>query len=244
MSSNALAVTGGGELTPEEILGKQTKVVNALRFLINKKTVVFVDKKTGKESRHIEAMAWQSIAAAFGVMPKITSVQEDEQGMLAHCVLTKFSTGEIIGENSAYVGRDEKQWYGGRITGKNGAYELQKKPMNQIRSCAQTRAIRQAIKVALGHVAIFLEEMGVDPNQSAEERIEEDKIAEETQALPPPPTKIQWDEIAAKKKASGVTEKELIERFGPGQRLTQETAAQVIAHLDGVIASKEGAVNG
>ena len=242
--SNALAVTGGGELTPEEILGKQTKVVNALRFLINKKTVVFVDKKTGKESRHIEAMAWQSIAAAFGVMPKITSVQEDEQGMLAHCVLTKFSTGEVIGENSAYVGRDEKQWYGGRISGKNGSYELQKKPMNQIRSCAQTRAIRQAIKVALGHVAIFLEEMGVDPNQSAEERVEEEKVIEETQALLPPMSPAQWETIKAKKKLSGITNEEMINRFGPSDKLTEESAKVVIAHLDGLIASKEGAVNG
>jgi len=242
--SNALAVTSGGELTPEEILGKQTKVVNALRFLINKKTVVFQDKKTGKESRHIEAMAWQSIAAAFGVMPKITSVQEDEQGMLAHCVLTKFSTGEVIGENSAYVGRDEKQWYGGRISGKNGSYELQKKPMNQIRSCAQTRAIRQAIKVALGHVAIFLEEMGIDPNQSAEERVEEEKVIEETQALPPPVTKIQLATIAEKMTAAGVSAEELARRFGPAGKLTEEGAVVVIAHLDGVIASKEGAVNG
>jgi hypothetical protein len=63
--SNALAVIDGSESTPEEILGKQAKIINALKFLIQKKTVIFRDKE-GKESKHIEAMAWQSIASMFG----------------------------------------------------------------------------------------------------------------------------------------------------------------------------------
>ena len=120
MANEMVPVSQSNEMTPEEILGKQTKVVNALRALINKKTVVFVDKKTGKESRHIMAIAWQSIAAMFGVIPRITYCEEDEHGMKAVCQLTRFSTSEFLGEMSAYVGRDEPTWYGGQVRGRDG----------------------------------------------------------------------------------------------------------------------------
>lgn len=241
--SNALAVSGATELSPEEILGKQTKVVNALRFLINKKTVVFKDKKTGKESKHIEAMAWQAIASAFGCMPKVISCEEDDKGMLAKSVLVKFSTGEVVGENSAYVGRDEKQWYGGTGERQDGStYKLQAKPMNQIRSCAQTRAIRQVIKVALGHVAIFLEGMGIDISKTSEEKEVEDE--DNTTPLLPMVTRAQLDLISEKMKLAGVDGPELVKRFGPSTKLTEEAAVGVIAHLDGLIAAREGAVNG
>jgi len=228
----------------EEILGKQSKVVAALRTIIEKKTVHFVDKKTGKVSKHIEAIAWQSIAAVFGVMPKIIACEEDENGMKAVCQLTRFATNELVGEMSAYVGRDEKQWYGGAMRGKDGRpYELPKKPMNQIRSCAQTRAIRQAIKVALGHVAILLESFGVDPHQSAEER-ELDEREETTEALPAPVTELQWNLIKEKKALAGLSSEKMVELFGRSELLNEETAAAVIAQLDGIIASREGGKEG
>lgn len=243
--SNALAVTGSTELAPEEILGKQAKIINALRFLINKKTVIFKDPKTNKESKHIEAMAWQSIASMFGLMPKILVCEEDENGMRAVAQLVKWSTSEIVGEMPAYVGKDEKQWYGGKGTRRDGSeYDLPKKPFNQIRSMAQTRAIRQVIKVALGHVAILLENnFGIDTTKSAEEA-RTSQMEEEQEQLPPPVTKIQWDTIKEKKELAGVSSDELIKRFGPSDKLNEESARAVIAHLDGVIASQEGAKEG
>lgn len=227
---------------PEEILNLQRRRADAIRFIIAKHTMVFGGRDGQPPSKHVKIEAWHAIASICGCLPRIVSVEENEDGILARAQIVKFSNGMVIGEDDALVGRDEMTWFGGTGPDKWGKIKTWKpKPKNQIRSFAKTRAIRQACKAAFSSVIILMEEEGVRTDISAEERAEE---TQEVPQLPAPLTKEQTITIRDKMKAAGLDEKEMVRRYGPSKDLNQESFKAVVASLDGIIASREGAQEG
>lgn len=241
--TNALIPQQNLELeNPEEILNLQRRRADAIRFIIAKHTMIFPPRDGNPPSKHVKIEAWHAIASICGCLPRIVDVTENEDGILARAQIVKFSNGMVIGEDDALVGRDELTWFGGSAVDRWGKAKTWKaKPKNQIRSFAKTRAIRQACKAAFSSVIILMEEDGIRTDSSAEERQQE---TEETPTLPAPLNKEQLNIISEKMKAARIDDKEMVRRFGPSKDLNQESFKVVMAHLDGVIASQEGAKEG
>lgn len=122
---------------PREVVRKGEQVAEACRAIVLQCSMQLQGKS------YIKAEGWQALAAANGLSPRISVVEELDGGDIrAVCDLVRLSDGEIVASSEGYVGVDEPMW--------------SRRPKYARRAMAQTRAASRACRSALAWVVPLL----------------------------------------------------------------------------------------
>lgn len=122
---------------PREVVRKGEQVAEACRAIVLQCSMQLQGKS------YIKAEGWQALAAANGLSPRISVVEELDGGDIrAVCDLVRLSDGEIVASSEGYVGVDEPMW--------------SRRPKYARRAMAQTRATSRACRSALAWVVPLL----------------------------------------------------------------------------------------
>jgi hypothetical protein len=107
--------------------------------------------------KYIRAEGWQALAAANGLSPRISMVEEMTNGDIrAVCDLIRLSDGETVASSEGFVGTDEPMW--------------QNRPRYARRGMAQTRATSRACRSALAWIVPLLDaDLSTTPAEEMEE---------------------------------------------------------------------------
>jgi len=122
---------------PREVVRKGEQVAEACRAIVLQCSMQLQGKS------YIKAEGWQALAAANGLSPRISVVEELDCGDIrAVCDLVRLSDGEVVASSEGYVGVDEPMWT--------------RRPKYARRAMAQTRATSRACRSALAWVVPLL----------------------------------------------------------------------------------------
>jgi len=122
---------------PREVVRKGEQVAEACRAIVLQCSMQLQGKS------YIKAEGWQALAAANGLSPRISVVEELDGGDIrAVCDLVRLSDGEVVASSEGYVGVDEPMWT--------------RRPKYARRAMAQTRATSRACRSALAWVVPLL----------------------------------------------------------------------------------------
>ncbi len=95
------------EMEPEEQVAKATQIANALVKVVEKQRLF----TTISGRKHVKVDGWLLLGTFLGVLPRETSVIENEDGSFeARVDLVRSSTGVVVGGASAICGKDEIRW--------------------------------------------------------------------------------------------------------------------------------------
>jgi hypothetical protein len=137
MSETALAlVEQSGEEKPSALMRRATDVANIC------KAVVTSSAKSIQGKRYIEVEGWCTIAAAYGCVPSIREVVEEERGVRAVAEL-KRADGSVVAAAEGFCGLDEPTWAN--------------RAMYARRGMAQTRAISRVCRTAFAFVVKLMD---------------------------------------------------------------------------------------
>ena len=136
---------------PAGVMGRGAAVAAACRQIVLSTTMDLRGKK------YIRAEGWQALAAANGLSPRISMVEEMQNGDIrAVCDLIRLSDGETIASSEGFVGTDEPMW--------------QNRPRYARRGMAQTRATSRACRSALAWIVPLLDaDLSTTPAEEMEE---------------------------------------------------------------------------
>ena len=136
---------------PAGVMGRGAAVAAACRQIVLSTTMDLRGKK------YIRAEGWQALAAANGLSPRISMVEEMQNGDIrAVCDLIRLSDGETVASSEGFVGTDEPMW--------------QNRPRYARRGMAQTRATSRACRSALAWIVPLLDaDLSTTPAEEMEE---------------------------------------------------------------------------
>lgn len=136
---------------PAGVMGRGAAVAAACRQIVLSTTMDLRGKK------YIRAEGWQALAAANGLSPRISMVEEMQNGDIrAVCDLIRLSDGETVASSEGFVGTDEPMWQG--------------RPRYARRGMAQTRATSRACRSALAWIVPLLDaDLSTTPAEEMEE---------------------------------------------------------------------------
>ena len=154
---------------PAGVMGRGAAVAAACRQIVLSTTMDLRGKK------YIRAEGWQALAAANGLSPRISMVEEMQNGDIrAVCDLIRLSDGETVASSEGFVGTDEPMW--------------QNRPRYARRGMAQTRATSRACRSALAWIVPLLD---ADLSTTPAEEMEESAPAAKAKAKATPTTFVQ-----------------------------------------------------
>ena len=138
---------------PAGVMGRGAAVAAACRQIVLSTTMDLRGKK------YIRAEGWQALAAANGLSPRISMVEEMQNGDIrAVCDLIRLSDGETVASSEGFVGTDEPMW--------------QNRPRYARRGMAQTRATSRACRSALAWIVPLLDaDLSTTPAEEMEEAV-------------------------------------------------------------------------
>ena len=138
---------------PAGVMGRGAAVAAACRQIVLSTTMDLRGKK------YIRAEGWQALAAANGLSPRISMVEEMTNGDIrAVCDLIRLSDGETVASSEGFVGTDEPMW--------------QNRPRYARRGMAQTRATSRACRSALAWIVPLLDaDLSTTPAEEMEEAV-------------------------------------------------------------------------
>lgn len=228
---------------PREVVRKGEQVAEACRAIVLQCSMQLQGKS------YIKAEGWQALAAANGLSPRISVVEELDNGDIrAVCDLVRLCDGEVVASSEGYVGIDEPMWT--------------RRPKYARRAMAQTRATSRACRSALAWVVPLLN-AGLETTPAEEIPHEAEIVAAtvvpvvttttaapapaEKAPKPPKATRKQLDEIVAlysRAQETGRIDGDYWEQvrqdYGIRTKkvsdgLTNEMADEIIQHLNAVI---------
>jgi hypothetical protein len=160
--------------------------------------------------KYIRAEGWQALAAANGLSPRISMVEEMQNGDIrAVCDLIRLSDGETVASSEGFVGTDEPLW--------------QNRPRYARRGMAQTRATSRACRSALAWIVPLLD---ADLSTTPAEEMEEAAPVSKGKAKPAQITTFVQEVVQADAVVPEVPTKAALERILSLYR--QATAAGVV----------------
>ncbi len=132
MSEAALAIVEQpGEEKPKALIQRATDVATVCKLAV----LSSVMEIRGK--RYVKVEGWCTIAAAYGCIPSIREVVEEERGIRAVAEL-KRSDGSVVATAQGFCGLDEPEWSNRALYARQGM--------------AQTRAISRVCRTAFAFV--------------------------------------------------------------------------------------------
>jgi hypothetical protein len=137
--SEALAVlerVPEGE-TPSALMRRATDVAGVCREIVMRTAMDLQGKK------YVKVEGWMSIAAAYGCVPSIREVVEEERGIRAVAELRRHD-GVTIAAAEGFCGLDEPRWAN--------------QPMYARRGMAQTRAISRVCRSVFAFCVVLIDE--------------------------------------------------------------------------------------
>ncbi len=189
---------------PAGVMGRGAAVAAACRQIVLSTTMDLRGKK------YIRAEGWQALAAANGLSPRISMVEEMQNGDIrAVCDLIRLSDGETIASSEGFVGTDEPMW--------------QNRPRYARRGMAQTRATSRACRSALAWIVPLLD---ADLSTTPAEEMEEAAPVSKGKAKPAQITTFVQEVVQADAIVPEVPTKAALERILSLYR--QATAAGVV----------------
>lgn len=138
MTETALAVvTGGAEKESASALMRvATDVAGVCRQIVMNTAMELQGK------RYVRVEGWMSIAAAYGCVPSIREVVEEDRGVKAVAELRKHD-GTVLATAEGYVGLDEPRWAN--------------QPLYARRGMAQTRAVSRVCRSVFAFVVTLID---------------------------------------------------------------------------------------
>lgn len=139
MSESALAVVDVEPTAiekPSALMGRGRDVAAVCGEIVKRTAMELQGKK------YVKVEGWQSIAAAYGCVPSIKEVAEEERGIRAVAEL-KRADGTVIAAAEGYCGLDEPRWAS--------------QPLYARRGMAQTRAISRVCRSAFAFVVTLID---------------------------------------------------------------------------------------
>ena len=189
---------------PAGVMGRGAAVAAACRQIVLSTTMDLRGKK------YIRAEGWQALAAANGLSPRISMVEEMQNGDIrAVCDLIRLSDGETVASSEGFVGTDEPMW--------------QNRPRYARRGMAQTRATSRACRSALAWIVPLLD---ADLSTTPAEEMEEAAPVSKGKAKPAQITTFVQEVVEAATVVPEVPTKAALERILSLYR--QATAAGVV----------------
>ena len=189
---------------PAGVMGRGAAVAAACRQIVLSTTMDLRGKK------YIRAEGWQALAAANGLSPRISMVEEMTNGDIrAVCDLIRLSDGETVASSEGFVGTDEPMW--------------QNRPRYARRGMAQTRATSRACRSALAWIVPLLD---ADLSTTPAEEMEEAAPVSKGKAKPAQITTFVQEVVQADAVVPEVPTKAALERILSLYR--QATAAGVV----------------
>ncbi len=189
---------------PAGVMGRGAAVAAACRQIVLSTTMDLRGKK------YIRAEGWQALAAANGLSPRISMVEEMQNGDIrAVCDLIRLSDGETVASSEGFVGTDEPMW--------------QNRPRYARRGMAQTRATSRACRSALAWIVPLLD---ADLSTTPAEEMEEAAPVSKGKAKPAQITTFVQEVVQADAVVPEVPTKAALERILSLYR--QATAAGVV----------------
>lgn len=189
---------------PAGVMGRGAAVAAACRQIVLSTTMDLRGKK------YIRAEGWQALAAANGLSPRISMVEEMQNGDIrAVCDLIRLSDGETVASSEGFVGTDEPMW--------------QNRPRYARRGMAQTRATSRACRSALAWIVPLLD---ADLSTTPAEEMEEAAPVSKGKAKPAQITTFVQEVVEAAAVVPEVPTKAALERILSLYR--QATAAGVV----------------
>lgn len=186
MNETALTVVNGSGLekaeNPTALMRQATDVAAVCREIVLRTAMELQGRK------YVRVEGWMSIAATYGCVPSIRSVEEDERGIKAVAELRKHD-GTVLATAEGYVGLDEPRWAN--------------QPMYARRGMAQTRAVSRVCRSVFAFVVTLIDS-GLQTTP-AEEIPNGGEVAEAyagprpTQAAVATPTAVRAVQAAAEK---------------------------------------------
>lgn len=138
MSETALAVVSTDKKDGALALMRQASDVAGVCREIVMRTVMELQGK-----KYVKVEGWMSIAAAYGCVPTIVSVEEEEgRGVKAVAQLRRHD-GTVLAQAEGYVGLDEPSWAN--------------RPMYARRGMAQTRAVSRVCRSVFAFVVTLID---------------------------------------------------------------------------------------
>ncbi len=189
---------------PAGVMGRGAAVAAACRQIVLSTTMDLRGKK------YIRAEGWQALAAANGLSPRISMVEEMQNGDIrAVCDLIRLSDGETVASSEGFVGTDEPMW--------------QNRPRYARRGMAQTRATSRACRSALAWIVPLLD---ADLSTTPAEEMEEAAPVSKAKAKAPQITTFVQEVVESAAVVPEVPTKAALERILSLYR--QATAAGVV----------------
>lgn len=139
MSETALAVVNGNGEQRESasaLMKTATDVAGVCR------QIVMTTAMELQGRRYVKVEGWMSIAAAYGCVPSIREVVEEERGIRAVAELRRHD-GTVLATAEGYVGLDEPKWAN--------------QPMYARRGMAQTRAVSRVCRSVFAFVVTLID---------------------------------------------------------------------------------------
>jgi hypothetical protein len=189
---------------PAGVMVRGAAVAAACRQIVLSTTMDLRGKK------YIRAEGWQALAAANGLSPRISMVEEMTNGDIrAVCDLIRLSDGETVASSEGFVGTDEPMW--------------QNRPRYARRGMAQTRATSRACRSALAWIVPLLD---ADLSTTPAEEMDEPAPAAKGKAKPAQITTFVQEVVEAAAVVPELPTKAALERILSLYR--QATAAGVV----------------
>lgn len=139
-NETALAVVSGNGIekaeNPTTLMRQATDVAAVCRQIVLNTAMELQGK------RYVKVEGWMSIAATYGCVPSIRSVEEDERGIKAVAELRKHD-GTVLATAEGYVGLDEPRWAN--------------QPLYARRGMAQTRAVSRVCRSVFAFVVTLID---------------------------------------------------------------------------------------
>lgn len=118
------------------LMRQATDVAGVCREIVMRTAMELQGKK------YVKVEGWQSIAAAYGCIPSIREVMEEERGIKAIAELRRHD-GTILATAEGYCGLDEPRWAN--------------QPLYARRGMAQTRAVSRVCRSAFAFVVVLID---------------------------------------------------------------------------------------
>lgn len=140
--STALAVVpsngnGNGKEGALALMRQASDVAGVCREIVLRTAMELNNRK------YVKVEGWMSIAAAYGCVPSIRSVEEDERGIKAVAELRRHD-GTVLATAEGYVGLDEPRWANQAMYARRGM--------------AQTRAVSRVCRSVFAFVVTLIDE--------------------------------------------------------------------------------------
>jgi len=138
------------QASPSEIIANASEMAKAMMDIVEAKRLY--QPIAGR--KFLQCEAWQLLASFSGLTPVVTETKfvefGDVKGWEARCEV-RDRNGQIVAAGEAMCLDDERNWRG--------------KPLYQLRSMAQTRAVSKALRTKLSFIAVLA---GYEPTPAEE----------------------------------------------------------------------------